>query len=101
MSTSAPSQTSQIWAEVLKQVQQRIPQESFNTWFAHTTLEVFSAEEVTIGVASIFIKEWLYDHYQKTIQDVFVDLHHSRPAVVFRIAAKPFQELRKNQADTA
>ena len=47
LSTSAPLQTAQIWAEVLKEVQQRIPQESFNTWFAHTTLEIFSEEGIT------------------------------------------------------
>ncbi|MBN1256818.1 MAG: chromosomal replication initiator protein DnaA, partial [Planctomycetes bacterium] len=56
-------------------------------------------EEITIGVASIFIKEWLHDHYLKTIREVFADLHHIHPTIEFRIAAKPFKELRKNQAD--
>ncbi|MHC4884883.1 MAG: DnaA ATPase domain-containing protein, partial [Planctomycetota bacterium] len=85
------------WQVILDSLKEQIPAASFNTWFKHTTLDSFSEERVIIGVASLFIKERIADHYQRQISQIIADRFAIRPEIQFRVSAKPLQELRKEQ----
>lgn len=57
----------QVWQNVLVGIEADVSKANFNTWFKDTCIEKVDRGTVTIGVPSDFIREWLSDHYQKTI----------------------------------
>ncbi|MCB9808882.1 chromosomal replication initiator protein DnaA [Candidatus Nomurabacteria bacterium] len=56
-----------VWQNVLVGIESEVSRANFNTWFKDTCIEKVDRGTVTIGVPSDFIREWLSDHYQKTI----------------------------------
>lgn len=56
-----------VWQSVLVGIEAEISKANFNTWFKDTCIEKVDRGTVVIGVPSDFIREWLSDHYQKTI----------------------------------
>ncbi|MFW5856600.1 MAG: DnaA ATPase domain-containing protein [Planctomycetota bacterium] len=85
--------TAACWAAVLDHLRTRVPAVSFDTWFAHTTLEALDDGEAVIGVASLFIKEWLRDRYLDTIAEAFVATTGTRPAIAFRTVGAAYRSL--------
>ena len=57
----------QVWQSVLVGIEAEVSKANFNTWFKDTCIEKVDRGTVIIGVPSDFIREWLSDHYQKTI----------------------------------
>jgi len=57
----------QVWQSVLVGIEAEVSKANFNTWFKDTCIEKVDRGTVTVGVPSDFIREWLSDHYQKTI----------------------------------
>ena len=57
----------EIWSQVLKNVEGRIPRESFLTWFGPLKLLEAGDGVLTIGVPNQFFYEFLETHYRKQI----------------------------------
>ena len=56
-----------VWQSALVGIEADVSKANFNTWFKDTCIEKVDRGTATIGVPSDFIREWLSDHYQKTI----------------------------------
>ncbi len=57
----------EIWSQVLKNVEERIPRESFLTWFGPLKLLEASNGVLNIGVPNQFFYEFLETHYRRQI----------------------------------
>lgn len=86
---------------MLAYIKHAIPEESYSTWFANTSLERLDEETVEIGVASLFIKEWLRDNYLQVLQQAFKSELGVEPEIRFRISGPSLRALRKAQEDAA
>jgi chromosomal replication initiator protein len=86
---------------MLLKLREKIPEKSFNTWFSHITLEEADCENVVIGVANLFIKEWVKDHYSEMLQSIFTEILKATPKVTFKINGKQLKNLRKKQEKAA
>ena len=58
-----------IWKNCLEYIKERIPNQSYNTWFKPITPLKSEGNVLTIQVPSQFFYEWLEEHYVHTIKD--------------------------------
>lgn len=58
------------WEVVTQILSQRIPKQSFDTWFRPTKLYYEDEKEINVSVPSKFSKEWIENHFFDKIQDV-------------------------------
>ncbi|WP_342536625.1 chromosomal replication initiator protein DnaA [Sporosarcina sp. FSL K6-3508] len=65
---------SNLWDQVLKNIETRVSKPSFETWLKSTKLLTFEAENVTIAVPNSFAKDWLETHYVHLITGILSEL---------------------------
>ena len=58
-----------IWKNCLEFIKERIPNQSFNTWFKPITPLKSEVNVLTIQVPSQFFYEWLEENYVHTLKD--------------------------------
>jgi len=57
-----------IWEISLKEIETMLTRQSFENWFRSTKLHSFQENTVEIGVPSIFLGNWLRDHFLDVIK---------------------------------
>lgn len=62
------------WEEITQILSERIPQQSFETWFKPAKLSLETDEEIQIFVPNKFSKEWIEKHYLQMIHDVLASI---------------------------
>jgi chromosomal replication initiator protein len=95
MDTAATS----VWQTALEALCRRIGEARFNLWFKNTALVEFSDGVATVGVPSLFVRDWLEDHYRPVLEEVLSAEAGERLKVAFRIDAKLFQASRRREAE--
>ena len=58
-----------IWELSLKEIEGTLTRQSFDNWFRSTKLYAFKGNSVEIGVPSIFLGNWLRDHFLDVIKN--------------------------------
>jgi chromosomal replication initiator protein len=89
----------QHWQAVLEKLSSQVGQQSYDTWFSRMEVLRFDADEVELGVANRFIREWVSDHYLAVIREAISDVTGSVPDVRFTISGKAFREMRRMQEE--
>lgn len=69
---------SDVWKNVLTEVEQMIPREQFSTWFTGTELVTIEDEVATVGVPNVFKLKQLQVKYTEILKQAFL---HSKIAV--------------------
>ncbi len=74
-----------IWADVLSGLELKLSKPNFNTWFKDTNIVKYENGVVFIGVPNEFVKNWLYEKYNKYILKILRDLENNIRAVEYII----------------
>lgn len=93
----------QLWNDALVKIELSITTANFKTWFRDTYIISLEDGTATIGVPSVFVKDWLQDKFQtmilKTLRDLTPHIRSVEYAVAQRNERK--QESTKNQTVNA
>lgn len=57
------------WKKVLEKIKERIPEQTYETWFSPTKEIKFIGNTLLVEVPNPFFIDWLEEHYQKLIND--------------------------------
>lgn len=82
----------QLWQTVLSQVQVKISQANFNTWFKNTQIIEKEKSNIVVGVPNSFSKEWLEKKYHRLILNVLQDLNEKVKHLDYKIVPVKIQE---------
>lgn len=88
----------QLWKAALGQLELRVSQGNFLTWFRETKIKEIKAGTALIETPSAFAHEWLSRKYHQPILEILHDLNSTVESVKFCIqsATKTHRPLKKN-----
>jgi chromosomal replication initiator protein len=93
----------QLWDDALVKIELAITTANFKTWFRDTHIVTLEDGLATIGVPSVFVKDWLQDKFQtmilKTLREITPHVRSVEYIVAQRNERK--QESTKNQTVNA
>jgi len=105
----------QLWDDALVTIELSITPANFKTWFRDTHIVSLEDGTLTIGVPSVFVRDWLHDKFQsmilKTLRDISPYVRSIEYAVIQRSdrrqevktqtvnAALPLEEYYVNKSD--
>ncbi len=93
----------QLWDDALVKIELSITTANFKTWFRDTHIVSLEDGTATIGVPSVFVKDWLQDKFQTMILKTLRDLTPHVRSVEYVVAQRNDrkQESTKNQTVNA
>ena len=93
----------QLWDDALVKIELSITTANFKTWFRDTHIVSLEDGTATIGVPSVFVKDWLQDKFQTMILKTLRDLTPHVRSVEYTVAQRNErkQESSKNQTVNA
>ena len=93
----------QLWDDALVKIELSITTANFKTWFRDTHIVSLEDGTATIGVPSVFVKDWLQDKFQTMILKTLRDLTPHVRSVEYVVAQRNErkQESNKNQTVNA
>lgn len=93
----------QLWDDALVKIELSITTANFKTWFRDTHIVSLEDGTATIGVPSVFVKDWLSDKFQTMILKTLRDLTPHVRSVEYIVAQRNErkQESTKNQTVNA
>ncbi len=93
----------QLWDDALVKIELAITPANFKTWFRDTHIVTLEDGTATVGVPSVFVKDWLHDKFQtmitKTLRELTPYVRSVEYLVVQRSDRKP--ETSKQQTVNA
>ena len=93
----------QLWDDALVKIELGITPANFKTWFRDTHIVSLEDGTITLGVPSVFVRDWLSDKFQsmilKTLRDITPYVRSIEYAVVQRNEKK--QEANRQQTVNA
>lgn len=107
-STNSILQTEQVdikklWDDALVKIELSITTANFKTWFRDTYIVSLEDGTITIGVPSVFVKDWLQDKFNTMILKTLRDLTPYVRSVEYTVSQKNERKrsLNKNQTVNA
>jgi len=93
----------QLWDDALVKIELSITTANFKTWFRDTYILSLEDGTATIGVPSVFVKDWLQDKFHNMILKTLRDLTPHVRSVEYTVAQRNDrkQESTKNQTVNA
>lgn len=93
----------QLWDDALVKIELSITTANFKTWFRDTYIVALEDGTATIGVPSVFVKDWLQDKFNNMILKTLRDLTPHIRSVEYTVAQRTDrkQESTKNQTINA
>jgi chromosomal replication initiator protein len=93
----------QLWDDALVKIELAITTANFKTWFRDTHIVSLEDGTATVGVPSVFVKDWLQDKFQTMILKTLRDLTPHVRSVEYIVAQRNErkQESTKNQTVNA
>ncbi|MCK5285663.1 MAG: chromosomal replication initiator protein DnaA [Candidatus Pacebacteria bacterium] len=79
------AENKKIWEEVLNSLELELSKANFNTWFKDTTIIKYEGGIIFIGVPNEFVKNWLYEKYNKYILKILRNIENNIRAVEYII----------------
>lgn len=58
-----------LWSKSLKEIEKRVSQQTFDTWFRPTSQRSASPGQIHVAVPSKFFRDWLSEHYLALIRE--------------------------------
>jgi chromosomal replication initiator protein len=97
------SKKKDIWKQITRNLESKIPDPDFKTWFSRTTLQKLEPDQAVIGVPNKYVSNWLQEKYLPEITKSFkkilkqepdIYFSHQKPPVKKRFQAAPSIEKR-------
>jgi len=84
-----PTQPSDLWAQCLHAIKEKIQPQTFQTWFVRASCRHLNADEATIEVPTCFFADWLQEHYTWLIQATIEQETSWKPRLQFVVQQDP------------
>ena len=88
MNTASSAPKAQVWEEALSIIQDKLPRQSFETWFKPLTLESAEADRVRVLLPNRFFKEWFEEHYLGLLKAALEELAGGEVEVILTLPEK-------------
>jgi len=88
-------------AVLAQAISQRIGEPRYNLWFAEKTKFVWADDHLVIGVANLFLQDWLEQKYGADVRAVVHEAMGESARVRFVIDPQLFQSARSKEAEAA
>ena len=73
----------EVWKEILNSISSRIPKEKFDTWFKHTSGQIYNGALV-VQCGNLFTRDWLDETYRDMILEVAMEVVGSEVGLELR-----------------
>lgn len=90
----------QLWDDALVNIELSITPANFKTWFRDTHIVSIEDGTATIGVPSIFVRDWLHDKFQSMILKVLRELSPHIRSVEYTVVQKNDRKAENNKTQT-
>lgn len=87
----------QLWDDALVNIELSITPANFKTWFKDTCIVSIEDGTATIGVPSVFVKDWLHDKFQTLILKVLRELSPHIRSIEYTVVQK--NDKKNNEAN--
>ncbi len=90
----------QLWDDALVNIELSITAANFKTWFKDTHITSLEDGTVTIGVPSVFVKDWLADKFNAVILKTLRDLSPHVRSIEYVVVARSDKRIEKARQQT-
>lgn len=90
----------QLWDDALVKIELSITTANFKTWFRDTHIVSLEDGTATIGVPSVFVKDWLQDKFRTMILKTLRDLTPHVRSVEYVVAPRSDKKLDQHKSQT-
>ncbi|MCA9363320.1 chromosomal replication initiator protein DnaA [Candidatus Kaiserbacteria bacterium] len=90
----------QLWDDALVKIELSITTANFKTWFRDTHIISLEDGTATIGVPSVFVKDWLQDKFNNMILKTLRDLTPHVRSVEYTVAQRNDKKQESNKKQT-
>jgi chromosomal replication initiator protein len=77
------SKKKDIWNQITRNLESKIPDPDFKTWFSRTTLQKLEPGQAVIGVPNKYVSNWLQEKYLPEITKSFKRILKQEPDIYF------------------
>ena len=87
------SKKKEIWNQIRRNLESKIPKQEFEIWFSQTTLQTLDNSQAVIRVPNKFVSNWLKERYLIDITNSFKKILKQEPIIHFSHKKLPFKEI--------
>jgi len=73
-----------LWEKILEKLKEKVPEQTFKTWFSPTKGLSFSEDILFVEVPNPFFIDWLEEHYINILSDIAVSLLKRKMKISFK-----------------
>jgi len=73
-----------LWEKILEKLKEKIPEQTFKTWFSPTKGLSFTGDTLFVEVPNPFFIDWLEEHYINILSDIAVSLLKRKMKISFK-----------------
>lgn len=73
-----------LWEKILEKLKEKVPEQTFKTWFSPTKGLNFSEDTLFVEVPNPFFIDWLEEHYINILSDIAVSLLKRKMKISFK-----------------
>ncbi len=81
MNRSTTKEPSNLWKEILSEIEAKIGTRQYNLWFKNTRLVSFDNESLSIGVPNQFVQTKIHDSFESLIKDSIENRTGMNPSI--------------------
>ena len=86
------SKKKDIWNQITRNLESKIPDPDFKTWFSRTTLQKLEPGQAVIGVPNKYVSNWLQEKYLPEITKSFKTILKQEPDIYFSHQKPPVKK---------
>lgn len=90
----------QLWDDALVNIELSITPANFKTWFRDTHIVSLEDGTVTIGVPSVFVRDWIADKFQAQILKILRELTPHARSVEYAVVQRSDKKKETNRKQT-
>lgn len=90
----------QLWDDALIQIELSISEANFKTWFKDTYIVSLEGGTITLGVPSVFVRDWLSDKFHSLILKTLREASPIVRSVEYTVVGKSEKKSSKNRQQT-
>jgi chromosomal replication initiator protein len=77
-----------LWEKAQGAIKEKVGATSYETWFSSLQVKEKDSNTLIIETPDNFFKNWIIEHYQKTIGDTFQEITTQAPTIEFEVNAQ-------------
>ena len=90
----------ELWQAVLSEIQLKLSEANFSTWFKDTNIVKKDKEKIIVTVPNLFVKEWLEKKYNPLISESLYNINQKKLKIGYIVSATNTQQkVKKNKTE--